>query len=97
MRPKPDGSVRLNVDMSYPHDEERVCLGQGILTSVSMQDKMTSLSEWTGVLQRVGCSADSMKMTGSLRTSTSERWMWIITCRCWSRGKVLHQNEASFK
>ena len=66
MRPKPDGSARLIVDMSHPH-EEGVKIGDGKVMSVNaaindeLEVVMTSIKRWTGVLHWVGCPAEACK------------------------------------
>ena len=67
MRPKPDGSVRLIIDMSHPHNEDKVKMGEGIPMSINaaitgdMEVEMTSIKRWTGVLHRAGCPAEALK------------------------------------
>ena len=68
MRSKPDGSVRLIVDMSYPHYKfEEIVLGDGIVMSVNagiveeLETEMTSIKGWTRELHWVGCQAECLK------------------------------------
>ena len=59
--------MRLIIDISYPHNEDRLKLGDGLTMSgnATIEDdmvvEMTSIKRWTGVLQRAGCRAEYLK------------------------------------
>ena len=62
MRPKPDSSVRLIVDMSHSHNAEaKLGGGEALSANVSITDEMivemTSIKRWTGVLHWVAEAA----------------------------------------
>ena len=78
MRPKPDSSVRLIVDMSHPlNAEAKLGGGDAMSANASITDEMivemTSIKRWKGVLHWVVCPAEAAKMIGTHPINT-----WVL-------------------